>query len=131
MYDSSETIDSDGDGFGDNSDVFPNDPSEWYDTDNDTYGDNALVLLSQKFDFKIPVARPLIEEWMDMATNVDDLNQEICIAMVGKYTGLSDSYLSVIKALNHASIAASRKLNIECYFEKIVRKLNTECYFEN
>jgi CTP synthase len=32
------------------------------------------------------------------------------IAMVGKYTGLSDSYLSVLKALQHASIACSRKL---------------------
>ena len=73
----------------------------------------ALVLLSQKFGFKIPVKRPLLNDWMEMATSVDDLNQEIRIAMVGKYTGLSDSYLSVIKALNHASIAASRKLVIE------------------
>ena len=73
----------------------------------------VLVLLSQKFGFKIPVERPLLDNWREMATNVDDLTEEICIAMVGKYTGLSDSYLSVIKALNHASIAASRKLVIE------------------
>ncbi len=73
----------------------------------------TLVLLSQKFNFKIPKSRPLMDEWMKMATNVDDLKEEVCIAMVGKYTGLSDSYLSVIKALNHASFAASRKLVIE------------------
>ncbi len=73
----------------------------------------ALVLLSQKFKFKIPVNRPLLDEWMSMAIQIDDLDKEVCIAMVGKYTGLSDSYLSVIKALNHASIASSRKLNIE------------------
>lgn len=73
----------------------------------------ALVLLSRKFDFKIPGKRPLIEEWREMATHIDDLDAEVRIAMVGKYTGLSDSYLSVIKALNHASIAASRKLVIE------------------
>ena len=30
--------------------------------------------------------------------------------MVGKYTGLSDSYLSVLKALQHAALAVSRKL---------------------
>jgi CTP synthase len=33
--------------------------------------------------------------------------------MVGKYTGLSDSYLSVLKALQHACIACSRKLVLE------------------
>ena len=35
------------------------------------------------------------------------------IAVVGKYTGLSDAYLSIIKAMKHASIAAGRKLNIQ------------------
>ncbi|CAI5992426.1 unnamed protein product, partial [Closterium sp. NIES-65] len=35
------------------------------------------------------------------------------IAMVGKYTGLSDSYLSVLKALQHAAMASGRKLIIE------------------
>ena len=73
----------------------------------------ALVLLSQKFNFKIPKSRPLLDEWMDMAAHVDDLTEKVTIAMVGKYTGLSDSYLSVTKALNHASFAASRKLVIE------------------
>lgn len=33
--------------------------------------------------------------------------------MVGKYTGLTDSYLSVIKALQHASIDCSRKLLLD------------------
>jgi CTP synthase len=32
--------------------------------------------------------------------------------MVGKYTNLSDAYLSVIKALQHACLAANRKLNL-------------------
>lgn len=33
--------------------------------------------------------------------------------MVGKYTGLTDSYLSVLKALLHASVACHKKLVIE------------------
>ena len=33
--------DSDGDGWGDNSDAFPTDPTEWVDTDEDGIGDNA------------------------------------------------------------------------------------------
>jgi len=32
--------------------------------------------------------------------------------MVGKYTNLSDAYLSVIKSLQHACLAANRKLDI-------------------
>ena len=28
-YDSNETLDSDGDGVGDNSDIYPNDPDRW------------------------------------------------------------------------------------------------------
>ena len=33
--------DTDGDGYGDDVDAFPNDPSEWKDTDNDGMGDNS------------------------------------------------------------------------------------------
>lgn len=34
------------------------------------------------------------------------------IALVGKYTKLEDSYASVIKALNHASLAVRHKLKL-------------------
>jgi len=37
-------VDSDGDGVGDNSDVFPNDRKEWKDSDGDGIGDNADFL---------------------------------------------------------------------------------------
>ena len=48
-----------------------------------------------------------------MADHVDSLKEEVHIAMVGKYTGLSDSYLSVIKALQHSSYVVGRKLIID------------------
>ena len=41
--DSSEWVDTDGDGVGDNSDAFPNNSSEWVDTDGDGVGDNSDV----------------------------------------------------------------------------------------
>ena len=40
-FDSSEQLDSDMDGVGDNADAFPNDASETADSDNDGVGDNA------------------------------------------------------------------------------------------
>jgi len=37
----------------------------------------------------------------------------VTIALVGKYTDLKDSYMSVIKALEHSALKVSRKLIIE------------------
>ncbi|TMP45344.1 collagenase, partial [Pseudoalteromonas sp. S1688] len=39
--DPTEWADTDGDGHGDNSDAFPSDPTEWVDSDSDGTGDNA------------------------------------------------------------------------------------------
>ncbi|CRG87741.1 CTP synthase [Talaromyces islandicus] len=38
--------------------------------------------------------------------------ETVSIALVGKYTDLHDSYMSVIKSLEHASMACNRKLNV-------------------
>jgi CTP synthase len=54
----------------------------------------------------------MLLKWNQMAVAVDTFKEEVNIAVVGKYTGLSDAYLSVIKALKHSAIAAGRKLNI-------------------
>ena len=55
----------------------------------------------------------LLDDWRRMAHHLDALEENVTIAMVGKYTGLSDAYLSVIKALQHAAMAADRKLTID------------------
>ncbi|MBT3641468.1 MAG: CTP synthase (glutamine hydrolyzing) [Euryarchaeota archaeon] len=70
-------------------------------------------ILSKKLDFKLPEDRGLLVSWKIMADHVDSLEEEVHIAMVGKYTGLSDSYLSVIKALQHSSYNVGRKLIID------------------
>ncbi|TVU35937.1 hypothetical protein EJB05_17844, partial [Eragrostis curvula] len=56
---------------------------------------------------------PKLDEWVTRATIFDSLTDTVRIAMVGKYTGLSDSYLSVLKALLHASVDCRRKLVID------------------
>ena len=70
-------------------------------------------ILSNKLDFKLPEDRSVLVNWKIMADHVDSLEEEVHIAMVGKYTGLSDSYLSVIKALQHSSYSVGRKLIID------------------
>ncbi|XP_060197486.1 uncharacterized protein LOC132626588 isoform X1 [Lycium barbarum] len=62
----------------------------------------------------IGVARePALGEWTSRAELCDKLHEPVRVAMVGKYTGLSDAYLSVLKALVHACVACHRKLCID------------------
>ena len=58
-------------------------------------------------------ATDILRKWEKMADRVDNLGPEVHIAMVGKYTGLTDSYLSVIKSLQHASYVINRTLVID------------------
>jgi len=55
----------------------------------------------------------VLEKWEEMADRVDNLGEDVHISIVGKYTGLTDSYLSVIKGLQHASYAVNRTLVID------------------
>lgn len=43
----------------------------------------------------------------------DRLLEQCSIALVGKYTKFSDSYASVIKALEHSALAISHKLEVK------------------
>ncbi|CAN7118907.1 unnamed protein product [Brassica rapa subsp. narinosa] len=56
---------------------------------------------------------PALEEWSLMAKMSDKLHVPVRIAVVGKYTELLDSYLSIHKALLHASVARRKKLVID------------------
>lgn len=56
---------------------------------------------------------PNLTSWKKMAASIDDAKDVVTIALIGKYTGLQDSYLSVIRALGHASIACHVKLQLE------------------
>uniref|UniRef100_A0A7S3R0Q0 CTP synthase n=1 Tax=Dunaliella tertiolecta TaxID=3047 RepID=A0A7S3R0Q0_DUNTE len=46
----------------------------------------------------------------NIADRWDSLTEPIKIALIGKYTGLSDAYLSVVKSLQHACMEARLKL---------------------
>lgn len=54
-----------------------------------------------------------VTAWRDLVKQVDSVEDEAVIALVGKYTNLQDAYLSVINALRHGSIATNQKLRLE------------------
>ncbi|KAK6201256.1 CTP synthase [Scheffersomyces amazonensis] len=55
----------------------------------------------------------LLSKWKKLTTAHDRSFETVTIALVGKYTHLKDSYLSVIKALEHSSMSCNRRLKIE------------------
>ena len=52
--------------------------------------------------------------WKALTTSQERFleTERVTIALVGKYTNLHDSYLSVIKSLEHSAMACARKLNL-------------------
>lgn len=65
----------------------------------------------------------------------DNLHEPVHIVMVGKYTVLSDAYLSVLKALQHACMAAGLKLKLTWveaqYLEPEAKEEQLEKYEES
>ncbi|OXB61872.1 hypothetical protein ASZ78_004578 [Callipepla squamata] len=57
--------------------------------------------------------RRMLMKWKEMADRYDRLLETCSIALVGKYTKFSDSYASVIKALEHSALAINHKLDIK------------------
>lgn len=76
--------------------------------DLDTIYRVPLVLNEQGFTKYIAERMKLkyidldLEEWCNYTKRLISANREASIAMVGKYTKLHDSYISIIEALNHS-----------------------------
>ena len=77
-----------------------------------------LVLSRLGLNIQGPTASIPMSQWEAMAARWDAVNTQsecaadVKIGIVGKYNGLSDSYLSVIKGLQHAALEASVKMKI-------------------
>ena len=57
--------------------------------------------------------KELWNKWTALTASYERLFDTVKIALVGKYTDLHDSYISVYKALEHASLGCTRKLEIK------------------
>jgi CTP synthase len=51
-------------------------------------------------------------EWKTLTSSQERLFETVNIVLVGKYTNLHDSYLSVIKSLEHSAMRCGKKLNL-------------------
>ncbi len=64
---------------------------------------NQLGLKPKKIDLR---------KWQELIDTVDDLKDEVEIAIVGKYVELHDAYLSIIESLKHAGYSFKAKIKI-------------------
>jgi CTP synthase len=86
--------------------------------DADTLYEVPLMLHEQGLDeivvqhLKLDAGKPDMTEWENLVHRVKAVECTTEIAVVGKYVGLRDAYLSVTESLGHAGIDANAKVNI-------------------
>jgi len=56
---------------------------------------------------------PNVDSWESLAAKKKSVTKEVVIGVVGKYTGLEDSYISLIKALQAGAMSSDRKLVVK------------------
>jgi CTP synthase len=60
---------------------------------------HRIIAKELKLESCMNLEHPDMKKWSDMAHAVDKFSESVQIALIGKYNGLQDSYLSVIKSL--------------------------------
>ena len=82
--------------------------------------DVPLILEQQSMDrvicrkLGLPESKSDLDEWKRFVQNMHDpINISLKIAIVGKYTNLSDCYLSVVESLTHAAVHHNCTLDIK------------------
>jgi CTP synthase len=97
-----------------------NDVSNIYRVPRLLFSQNILGILTERLSLKNVLSDPTdFDKWCSIADTVDALKssssvqKDIHIAMVGKYTDLADSYLSVVRSLQHASYYVGNQVKID------------------
>ena len=67
------------------------------------------IILKQ---FNLKNNKSELKYWEDLINTVDNLKEDVEIALVGKYVELHDAYLSVMEALKHAGYKYNYKIKI-------------------
>jgi CTP synthase len=58
-------------------------------------------------------ARPNLTKWRGFVKNAINRNSRVTIALIGKYTGLKDSYISHLKAMDHSGTKLSTFVDVK------------------
>ncbi len=99
-------------------------PLNYYKEEIDT------IILKQ---FGLPLKKINLKDWEELVNTVDNLKEELEIALVGKYVELHDAYLSVAEALKHAGYKVNKKIKINWVDSETLEKdkVNLKEVFKN
>ena len=65
-------------------------------------------------------SQTLFNKWNQLTARIERLHETVSIVLVGKYTNLQDSYISVVKSLEHASLSCNRRLQLSVHESNLV-----------
>ena len=71
---------------------------------------------------RIPCPEPHLEDWIRIVDACRHPKSHVTIALVGKYTQLHDSYLSVVEALHHGGFANEAEVEIRWVDAEVLEK---------
>jgi CTP synthase len=74
---------------------------------------------------------PQLEAWQRVVDAKFNLQQEVTIGLVGKYTDFSDTYKSLVEALEHASWQLKTKLTINYIAAQDITSIDDELLAQN
>ncbi|MBM4136921.1 MAG: CTP synthase [Nitrospira sp.] len=83
-------------------------------------------LIDKKFN--LDGKEPDLSIWEDIVRKIKEPEHEVNIAIVGKYTGLKDSYKSLYEALTHGGIANDARVNFQWIDSEEIRVNGPERY---
>ena len=95
-----------------------------------------LNLKAQKIDdivlkhFNLTAKEADMEEWISLVERVDNLKDEVRIALVGKYVELHDAYISVVESLKHAGYKHNSKVKIDWIQSEGITEENVHEYLK-
>ena len=95
-----------------------------------------LNLKAQKIDdivlkhFNLTAKEANMEEWISLVERVDNLKDEVRIALVGKYVELHDAYISVVESLKHAGYKHNSKVKIDWIQSEDITEENIHEYLK-
>lgn len=102
--------------------------------DVETIYEVPLLLHNEGLDYfigkklNLNLNEPDLTLWKDIVRKIKEPKNEVNIAIVGKYTGLKDSYKSLIEAHAHGGIANDARVNLQWVDSEEIEVHGTEKY---
>ncbi|MCA9730539.1 MAG: CTP synthase [Deferribacteres bacterium] len=76
-------------------------------------------------------AEPDLKSWIHLSEKIDNVSDEVTIAICGKYVGLKDSYKSIIEAFVHSGVENDVKVNLRWVDMEDAEKNGIDGQFED